>query len=394
MRLLSLLLLAACDNSGSGDSSDPASEADCEDNVDDDRDGRTDCSDFDCLSAVACGGDGGGVDTENGDETDPPPGDDTDSSDDTDGGGDDTDPLPAGAQRDVITVAGNATTDVLFIIDSSASMFEEQAQLASQISSFFSILAGSGVSWHVGVVTADTTDAAQNGKLQGAGGYTYLDATAPGPLALLQTMVAVGTDGSSVVQGRRAADRALNQPTAAHQRVNAGFLQGGSLHLVVLSDSPDASESDPSVANFVSMLNAFTTAPVSFNSIVGPTGGCATAEPGTDYLNITTGVGGVSASICSLSWATTLEAIAHAATGLPERFPISGAPDPSTLRAEIVDGGTTYDGEDLSRGDTCTTPVCFTYVYESAPPIYGIRVTSTRPRHGSEVRITWEPAAP
>ncbi|HMV68806.1 MAG TPA: hypothetical protein PKA64_18280 [Myxococcota bacterium] len=376
MRPALLLLLAACGGPSDELAAD-AHEASCDDELDDDHDGRVDCNDFDCASSAACGGTG---------DTEEPPGDDTDAAP-----GDDTD---AGGREDVVVIAGNASTDLLLVVDNSASATDGQERLAAQIAPLLTVLTTSGVPWHVGVVTTDTDDLSQNGKLQGADGYTWLDGTVAAPLPILQDMVRVGGDGSSSSRGRRAAHRAITQPTAAHQRANAGFLQGGAMHLLVLSNGVDASGSDPTSADFISLLQAWTGGPVSFSSLVGPAGGCADAESGSDYLAISAALGGTTASYCDADWGPALIEVANRATGVPDRYPLSGEPDPDTLRPFILDGAARFDGQDASRGDPCDTPICFTYVYEAAPPRFGIRVTGLRPRAGAELHLPWDPPGP
>ena len=164
MRPALLLLLAACGGPSDELAAD-AHEASCDDDLDDDHDGRVDCNDFDCASSAACGGTG---------DTEEPPGDDTDAAP-----GDDTD---AGGREDVVVIAGNASTDLLLVVDNSASATDGQERLAAQIAPLLTVLTTSGVPWHVGVVTTDTDDLSQNGKLQGADGYTWLDGTVAAPL--------------------------------------------------------------------------------------------------------------------------------------------------------------------------------------------------------------------
>ncbi|HWB81239.1 MAG TPA: hypothetical protein VG755_40020 [Nannocystaceae bacterium] len=69
-------------------------------------------------------------------------------------------------------VPNSNQVDILFVIDNSGSMGEEQGLIASNISSFFNVLEGAGADWRVGVTTTDngnpwcSTTSPESGKLQ------------------------------------------------------------------------------------------------------------------------------------------------------------------------------------------------------------------------------------
>jgi hypothetical protein len=61
----------------------------CQDGLDNDRDGYTDCDDLDCQGYVFCSGGDGDTDTDSDTDTDTDTDSDTDSDTDPDGGGGD-----------------------------------------------------------------------------------------------------------------------------------------------------------------------------------------------------------------------------------------------------------------------------------------------------------------
>ena len=139
--------------------------------------------------------------------------------------------------------------DVLWVIDNSGSMADEQAALIGAFPSFIRYFADSGLDWHIGVVTTDADAPGEGGKLQGAAGLRYLEPDAPDPIQTFAAMARVGTDGSSDEQGRRVAWLALTTPLV--DGYNHGFYrEDASLHVIVISDEPDATV-EPRLNEFV-----------------------------------------------------------------------------------------------------------------------------------------------
>lgn len=150
--------------------------------------------------------------------------------------------------------------DILWVVDSSASMAPKQARLGASFTGFVNelVAARPPVDFHVGVVTTDTDDPGSRGILRGwhaAGTAGDFLACTPNPtgvgtscnvgtgstaeaVAAFQDMVKVGTDGSSQERGLLAAYLALTN--LANQ--TGGFLRpDASLYVVVVSDEDDAS---------------------------------------------------------------------------------------------------------------------------------------------------------
>ncbi|HUJ25843.1 MAG TPA: hypothetical protein VLW85_07490, partial [Myxococcales bacterium] len=170
-------------------------------------------------------------------------------------------------------------TDILFVIDDSSSMSEEQANLAANLDAFIDTLAASPVEndFRIGVTDSSITDfngatkyaggpsqgvpfpagalvaVANNspGKLiydattyastAGWGGNRILDKGSPTLVADFKNNVRVGISGSGKEQPFRAARLALTDRLAD---ANAGFLRDGArLAVIILSDADDCSNS-------------------------------------------------------------------------------------------------------------------------------------------------------
>jgi hypothetical protein len=253
-------------------------------------------------------------------------------------------------QTDVLKQRATPEVDVLWVIDNSGSMDMEQARLARNFPSFIQYFVESGLDWHIGVISTDTSAPDQSGRLQGASGLRYLTPESPRPVELFSQMAQLGTTGSADERGRRSAWLALTDPLRSG--FNGGFYrEDASLHVVVISDEPDATE-QPTRNEFVSWMRALKADPedVTFSAIVGPApSGCANsdgtfANSGANYLDLVQAIGGVSESICEDDWSDALEELGLQASGLRTEFFLTEVPDPSTIEVEARFDGYQYPG--------------------------------------------------
>ena len=225
--------------------------------------------------------------------------------------------------------------DVLFVVDDSCSMSEEQAKLASGFQAFFDEI--SGIDWHVGIVTTDMVDFARRGKLVAhTDGDVVLDPTDANPVARFNSMVLVGTDGDADERGRDAAYAAL--VTRADQE-NAGFLRDDSgLSIVFISDEDDYSTGAPE--DLDTFLAARTFTPQVF-SIVGMGGGdwnSCSLEEGVKYRALSTAYPGGEHDICAESFEQVLTDIGVGVQGGNARIvELSLVPQVDTIEVSTVD---------------------------------------------------------
>jgi hypothetical protein len=220
-------------------------------------------------------------------------------------------------------------------------MEEEQVLLTSNFPVFLEWFRGSGLDFHIGVVSTDMNDPLQSGRLRSVNGQRWVHETTESPDAIFAAMANMGTDGHWIERGRAAAFTAVE---LMHESENEGFLrEEAGLHLTVVSDEDDESEGSPvSRQEFVDYLVTArpTRQMVSFSSIVGPATGCATAlEPGSDYLAVTSAVGGVAWSICDEAWDGVLDRLGFVAAGLQNEFFLSQLPVPGTITVDTETGG-------------------------------------------------------
>lgn len=150
-------------------------------------------------------------------------------------------------------VPGPVKTDVLFVIDDSGSMSQEQTNLQTNLNTFISTLKSSPIAndFQIGVTTTSvegfdgTTGGYQQGKLiynVPTGTPAVLDGNRADLVNEFSTRVVVGTGGSGKEQPFRAMELALSP--ALLDNVNLGFLRSGSrLAVVFLTDEDDCSDS-------------------------------------------------------------------------------------------------------------------------------------------------------
>lgn len=228
--------------------------------------------------------------------------------------------------------------DVLFVVDSTGSMAEEQQGFADAADRFVAALEGQGVAWQVGVTTTDPADA---GALQGR--PWIITAGADDAAESLAAALQVGTASAPPAAGLDSATQALTDL----EGLNHGFRrEDAALHVVFVSDGDDESGAvlgeDP-VGGFEAVLDAEagrTGRVARASAVVGdvPTG-CeganGTALPGTRYAAVAEATGGMVASICDGDFGDVADAIGELAVEWQRVFPLQAVPEPEGAEVEV-----------------------------------------------------------
>jgi len=210
-------------------------------------------------------------------------------------------------------------SDILFVIDDSASMTEEQVRLQANFASLLDTIVEAEADFQIGIVTTDTTSD-QAGLLRG-GAITADD---PQIENKLKIALEVGTDGDRDEQGLRAMQMAVDGR-------NAGFPRDNAMRSVILvSDEDD--ESSGEVASFIlSLATAAEGSQYGLHGIVGDLpNGCATgtsaAAPGARYIEAIETLNGHRESICADDYSAVLERVGLDVAGLPDTFVLTQIP--------------------------------------------------------------------
>jgi len=242
------------------------------------------------------------------------------------------------AQRDPVD-----QVDVLFVVDNSGSMGDDQVLLTDSFPAFMNFFLGlEEVDYHVGVVSTDMYASDMQGQLREVEGRRWIDPTVFDPIPMFEMMALMGTNGSGDEMGRAAAHAALD----THRNGwNKGFYRDSALlSVIVISDEDDWSYLLPySEQEFIDFFLGLKYEPnmAFFNTLVGPEpDGCATADAGFAYHTVREAVGGINWSICDGQWDELLELLAMQAAGMKQEFFLTEVPVVSTLdvRAIEIDG--------------------------------------------------------
>ncbi|MGZ3458604.1 MAG: choice-of-anchor D domain-containing protein, partial [Archangium sp.] len=279
-------------------------------------------------------------------------------------------------QTDQFVQQSQAKVDVLFVVDNSGSMMDEQQNLGSNFNAFLTHAESSGVDYHIGVTTTGIETSSGGwavcpGGAQGgeAGRLFPVDGSSPRIITpATPSADAVFAHNTNVgvchwdEQGLEAMYRALSDPlvysvddprTPQPMDGNAGFLrEDAKLAVIVLSDEDDSSPQPESFyETFLLGLKGGDHSKVNFSAIVGPAdlSQCPRASSsGNRYIQLAQDTSGVVENICTPDWATSLQRISESAFGLNRAFPLSQTPSDASHIVVKVDGvevtsGWTYD---------------------------------------------------
>jgi hypothetical protein len=265
--------------------------------------------------------------------------------------------------REEFTQVPRAAVDILFVVDDTGSMAEEQASFASAAEAFVDTLEQLGISFQLGVTTTNPEDA---GVLVGR--PWIITAGAMDPSTVLANALSVGTDSPPPSAGLYAATRVFEDQDGW----NRGFRRkGATLHVIFISDGDDESDAwlgdDPVRAFLDTLAGESDTSglPARASAVVGDVpGGCSgpagQATEAPRYTSIATATDGAVVSICDPDFAAVALQLGEATVDWTTVFPLQHTPVADSLLVE-VNGVRALDGWTVDLG----TPVL---VFEVAPP--------------------------
>lgn len=282
--------------------------------------------------------------------------------------------------------------DVLFVIDNSSSMSDEQSRLAEHLADFLEAATRHQVDYQIGVTTTGLTPhsgithpcpggaaGGEAGRLFPANGTSprIIQPSTPNAEKVFANNVQVGTC-HFIEQGLEAAYLALSAPlidsvdatgTSLEDDGNAGFLRpDAKLAIIFVTDEEDFSPRP--LATYETFFRSLKSDPtkLSVSAVVGPTtpGACPTASsPGSRYISLAGALGGVVENICDPDWQGMLQKIGAGAFAPKRAFRLDQAPqDPALIEVEV-------DGVPITSGwsfDAATNSVIFDAGHAHIPP--------------------------
>lgn len=229
-------------------------------------------------------------------------------------------------------------SDILFVLDNSRSMRQEQTFLAKNFSSFMQWAQRYHSDVQIGITPIRTGDTTL-GCLKGS--PAIMTPQTPNLAEVFGRIATTLDSARGPEMGLEAAFLALSEPKRSG--CNKGFLRDKAvLSLVFISDEPDQSpqEYDFYVNFFKSLKGEERTHMVRASAVVGPSpGGCRSsygrATPGPNYIRLAKELQGISASICQADWSKPLEQIGLWSILSRFKYPLSRNPINNSLRVTV-----------------------------------------------------------
>lgn len=280
--------------------------------------------------------------------------------------------------------AANDKVDILFVVDDSCSMEEEQVTLAAGFVSFAEQLDSSGTDFRLGVIS---TSYDYGDPLRGSliGEPAFLTAESEDYVSEFASRAQVGIGGLDKEKGLEVAVKATS--TVANLELNDGFVRSEARMLFIfVSDEEDCSDGGAltgqsadecyfqpdlliPVAEHVQRFRELKDdlSDVQAAAIVGlDADACQNVFPGERYVKVAQLTGGLVGDICQGDWSDVLSELGLNASGVLRSFQLSQGAVPDTIEV-FVDGvsipennrtGWTYDPQTwfLNFGPLATPP--------------------------------------
>jgi hypothetical protein len=221
--------------------------------------------------------------------------------------------------------------DVLFVISNWWSMEQAYAELVDSFDDLLEVFLGSGVDYHIGVISTDTDHQFEMGKLHEARGVRFIDSNNQEPLDTFAEMATM--DASGCVGPRRPRDATFLALEVEGDEWNEGFRrEDASMHTVFVSDDRDVSVLTE-FEEWVGWYNTFTDTPEidTLSAIVD------FAQDGQN-VEATDLIGGAAHPIQQKPWENVLEEIGLKAQGLRREYFLSRQPVEGTVALTVVVG--------------------------------------------------------
>jgi len=245
-------------------------------------------------------------------------------------------PIESPTVEDRILQLTTPKVDILWMIDNSGSMGDNQAALVKNFPVFMNYFLGSGLDYHIGVTSSDL-DSNYNGsqgKLRKIGGAGYIEPETTNPVGVFTAMANMGTGGSGNEKGSGAVYDCLE---VDRDTFNAGFYRDdASIHTIIISDEPDSTPSNViSHDEFIGWYQDLKDddGDRTFSGIIDQ-------NFGKVYKNMITQIGGINWDIFGADWETVLDQLGIQAAGLKREYFLSHLPVAGTVQVSIDDATT------------------------------------------------------
>jgi hypothetical protein len=258
--------------------------------------------------------------------------------------------------KDTYEQAPTDQVDILWVVDDSVSMADEQAGVAAAFDAFVDQMTTTELDFRLGVVTTDMESSTRRGRM--IGDPPYLTAEDKNFVEDFQARVQVGTEGSDREAGIDAAYQALSEPLLSS--VNGSFLRTGAvLSVIYLSDENDCTDRG-ALDGFDTPAACYDAADllipvrelaaeyetlkthderILVSAIVGPPikANCDGAVPGVRYQAMAAAFGGLDESICQKDFGDIMAELGVQASGILSTFRLSNAAVEESIEVWVDD---------------------------------------------------------
>lgn len=242
-----------------------------------------------------------------------------------------------GENIDTFEYTSHDAVDILFTLDRSGSMTDDNALIVANFETFINELVGLNLDFHVAVAVED------DGCILGSDAYIDNTFSASNAASTFETMadiyITLGTYGADTERGFTLAEAALKSSNIGSGGCNEGFYrEDAGLVIIHVSDEPEQSVNTWTF--YVNQLLEMKDDPnkVIINAVAGDyPSGCESASPGTGYYEAALATDGLFLSICSTDWSAHLTQIAQKAAATRPRITleVTQLPVPETIEMRV-----------------------------------------------------------
>jgi hypothetical protein len=289
-------------------------------------------------------------------------------------------------QTDVFHQLDQVKADVLFVVDCSGSMSDNQENLATNFGNFIAQALDMDVDFHIGVVATEVENMPgwsgtppreiTPGVLVQAGSRPKILTNATPQLeAAFADNVRLGDDCSNHEAGLEGAWMALSEPLVSDPEANAGFLrEDAKLYIIAISDEPDQSNgSTDFYVDFFSSLKGYR------NTEMMSVSAICTSCDSDRYWDVTVRTGGICEPIDSVDWAQSLADMGIDAFSAIREFPLSRPADSDSIQV-------TVDGAAVDRAASAGGPNGWTHYPDTNTLFFGDDVV---PERGQRIEVSY-----
>ncbi len=213
--------------------------------------------------------------------------------------------------------------DILFVIDNSGSMKEEQSKMATGFSGFVSGL-GTNLNWRIAIISTDVADGGNFVSFNN--GSNVLTSTTSNANALFESAVILGTKGSGTEKPFKTAEQAIDN--------NGSFRSDTDLALVIVSDECNDHNSADKTSFFSRFNGVWPNKGITVHGILNSSA-CTSSHAVPSAINDT---GGLEGDINASSYSSILSFIG---TRVSQTVTLSSTPvENNTLQVSLERNGT------------------------------------------------------